>query len=202
MSKQKPRKSHASQQRERQLADAMAIAKGIQQDGQSKEQTRAVARGIAKGIALYKKQQKARARQQERDRRRREAEFRRDSEAALLANSSAAERAAPGSAGRVALLLSALLMVGAVAAIAADMVAARRVGNQLAAATTLSADAIDALLPDSTPTARLRRGVLVDALVSCRDGRLRHEFAGLSVGRRLVLHNPDLMQACRTAARD
>ena len=41
----------------------MAIAKGTQKPGQTKEQTKLVAQGIQKGIELYKKQQKAKARE-------------------------------------------------------------------------------------------------------------------------------------------
>ncbi len=44
-------------------AEAMTIAKGIQKPGQTKEQTKLVAQGIQKGIDLYKKQQKAKARE-------------------------------------------------------------------------------------------------------------------------------------------
>jgi hypothetical protein len=43
--------------------EAMKIAKSIQKPGQTKEQTKLVAQGIEKGIALYKKQQKEKARQ-------------------------------------------------------------------------------------------------------------------------------------------
>ncbi|GAB2665992.1 DUF2956 domain-containing protein [Vibrio panuliri] len=41
----------------------MKIAKATQKPGQTKEQTKLVAQGIEKGIALYKKQQKEKARQ-------------------------------------------------------------------------------------------------------------------------------------------
>lgn len=44
-------------------SEAMAIAKGTQKPGQTKEQTKLVAQGIQKGIELYKKQQKAKARE-------------------------------------------------------------------------------------------------------------------------------------------
>lgn len=43
--------------------DAMKIAKATQKPGQTKEQTKLIAQGIEKGIALYKKQQKEKARQ-------------------------------------------------------------------------------------------------------------------------------------------
>ena len=43
--------------------EAMRIARGTQQAGQTKEQTKLIAQGIAKGIDLYKKQQKAKARE-------------------------------------------------------------------------------------------------------------------------------------------
>ncbi|MEL7291041.1 MAG: DUF2956 domain-containing protein [Pseudomonadota bacterium] len=42
--------------------EALKIAKATQKPGQTKEQTRLIAQGIEKGIALYKKQQKERAR--------------------------------------------------------------------------------------------------------------------------------------------
>lgn len=45
--------------------EAMNVAKGIQKPGQTKEQTKLVAQGIQKGIELYKKQQKAKAREQD-----------------------------------------------------------------------------------------------------------------------------------------
>ena len=44
-------------------SEAMAIAKGTQKPGQTKEQTKLIAQGIQKGIELYKKQQKAKARE-------------------------------------------------------------------------------------------------------------------------------------------
>ncbi|WP_428771789.1 DUF2956 domain-containing protein [Vibrio sp.] len=42
--------------------EAMKIAKATQKPGQTKEQTKLVSQGIEKGIALYKKQQKEKAR--------------------------------------------------------------------------------------------------------------------------------------------
>lgn len=45
--------------------EAEKLAKGIQKPGQTKEQTKLVSQGIAKGIELYKKQQKAKAREQD-----------------------------------------------------------------------------------------------------------------------------------------
>ncbi len=44
-------------------SEAMAIARGTQKPGQTKEQTKLIAQGIEKGIELYKKQQKAKARE-------------------------------------------------------------------------------------------------------------------------------------------
>jgi hypothetical protein len=41
---------------------ALQIAKATQKPGQTKEQTKLIAQGIEKGITLYKKQQKAKAR--------------------------------------------------------------------------------------------------------------------------------------------
>lgn len=43
--------------------EAISVAKGIQKSGQTKAQTKLVAQGIQKGIELYKKQQKAKARE-------------------------------------------------------------------------------------------------------------------------------------------
>lgn len=43
--------------------DALQIARATQKPGQTKEQTKLIAQGIEKGIALYKKQQKEKARQ-------------------------------------------------------------------------------------------------------------------------------------------
>ena len=43
--------------------EASKIARGIQKPGQSKEQTRLITQGIQKGIDLYKKQNKAKARE-------------------------------------------------------------------------------------------------------------------------------------------
>ena len=52
-------------------AEAMKIAKGTQKPGQTKEQTRLIAQGIQKGIDLYKKQQKAKARDADKARKKR-----------------------------------------------------------------------------------------------------------------------------------
>lgn len=49
-------------------SDALNIAKGIQKPGQTKEQTKLISQGIEKGIALYKKQQKTKAREQDKQR--------------------------------------------------------------------------------------------------------------------------------------
>jgi len=48
--------------------EAMKIALGTQRPGQSREQTKLIAQGIQKGIDLYKKQQKAKARELDRQR--------------------------------------------------------------------------------------------------------------------------------------
>ena len=48
--------------------EAMKIASSTKKPGQTKEQTRLVAQGIEKGIALYKKQQKAKARERDKER--------------------------------------------------------------------------------------------------------------------------------------
>ncbi|HIF9308844.1 TPA: DUF2956 domain-containing protein [Photobacterium damselae] len=44
------------------IEEAMQIAKATQRPGQKKAETQLIAQGIEKGIALYKKQQKAKAR--------------------------------------------------------------------------------------------------------------------------------------------
>ncbi|MDO6705239.1 DUF2956 domain-containing protein [Photobacterium sp. 1_MG-2023] len=46
-------------------AEALQIAKATQKPGQTKEQTKRIAQGIQKGIELYKKQQKAKARERD-----------------------------------------------------------------------------------------------------------------------------------------
>ena len=43
--------------------EAMKIARGTQRPGQTKEQTKLIAQGIQKGIDLYKREQKAKARE-------------------------------------------------------------------------------------------------------------------------------------------
>ena len=48
--------------------DALKMAKGIQKPGQTKEQTKIISQGIEKGIALYKQQQKAKAREADKQR--------------------------------------------------------------------------------------------------------------------------------------
>lgn len=57
--------------------EAIQIAKGIQRPGQTKEQTQLISQGIQKGIEIYKKQQKAKAR--ELDKQRKSAKTRQDS---------------------------------------------------------------------------------------------------------------------------
>ena len=49
---------------------AMTLARSSQKPGQSKEQTRLIAAGIEKGIDLYKKQQKAKAREHDKNHKR------------------------------------------------------------------------------------------------------------------------------------
>lgn len=44
------------------IDEAMQIARATQKPGQSKDQTKLISQGIEKGIALYKKQQKEKAR--------------------------------------------------------------------------------------------------------------------------------------------
>jgi len=48
--------------------EAFKIAMGIQRPEQTKEQTKLIAQGISKGIELYKKQQKAKAREYDKNR--------------------------------------------------------------------------------------------------------------------------------------
>ncbi|EAT13901.1 DUF2956 domain-containing protein [Bermanella marisrubri] len=52
-----------NQQSDKTQQEAKQIANGIKKLGQTKEQTKLVTQGIAKGIELYKKQQKAKARE-------------------------------------------------------------------------------------------------------------------------------------------
>ena len=53
---------------EQSKAEALKIAKGIKKPNQSKEQTKLISQGIEKGIALYKQQQKAKARETDKQR--------------------------------------------------------------------------------------------------------------------------------------
>jgi hypothetical protein len=56
-------KSKYDQPSEESREQAMQIAKAIQRPGQTKEQTKLISQGIQKGIEIYKKQQKAKARE-------------------------------------------------------------------------------------------------------------------------------------------
>ena len=56
-------KSKYDQPSEETQEQALQIAKAIQRPGQTKEQTKLVSQGIQKGIEIYKKQQKAKARE-------------------------------------------------------------------------------------------------------------------------------------------
>ncbi|MCD2449481.1 DUF2956 domain-containing protein [Methylicorpusculum oleiharenae] len=56
-------KSKYDQPSEESREQALQIAKAIQRPGQTKEQTKLVSLGIQKGIEVYKKQQKAKARE-------------------------------------------------------------------------------------------------------------------------------------------
>lgn len=62
MAKYSKKQNQASEKTQQ---EAEKIASGIKKPGQTKEQTKLVAQGIAKGIDLYKKQQKAKAREQD-----------------------------------------------------------------------------------------------------------------------------------------
>ena len=63
MAKPSAKNSQLKQHAQKNLDDAQVIANGIKKPDQSKEQTKLVAQGIQKGIELYKKQQKAKARE-------------------------------------------------------------------------------------------------------------------------------------------
>lgn len=63
MAKPSPKHKQQKQHAQKNLDDAQVIANGIKKPEQSKEQTKLVAQGIQKGIELYKKQQKAKARE-------------------------------------------------------------------------------------------------------------------------------------------
>jgi len=52
-----------NQSSEKAQAESLAIARGTQKPGQTKAQTQLIAKGIENGIRLYKKQQKAKARE-------------------------------------------------------------------------------------------------------------------------------------------
>ncbi|MFM8333752.1 MAG: DUF2956 family protein [Candidatus Methylumidiphilus sp.] len=59
-----PNKPSLQEQAEQRLQEeALRVAKSVQTPGQTKEQTKLIAKGIEKGIALYKQQQKAKARE-------------------------------------------------------------------------------------------------------------------------------------------
>ncbi|MFT5720656.1 MAG: hypothetical protein ACI9W6_000956 [Motiliproteus sp.] len=49
---------------EKTQADSLAVARSTQKPGQTKAQTKLIAKGIENGIEVYKKQQKAKAREQ------------------------------------------------------------------------------------------------------------------------------------------
>ena len=68
MTQQKP-PSAQDLARQRLQEEAERMAKSIQAPGQTKEQTKLIAKGIEKGIALYKQQQKAKARELDRAKR-------------------------------------------------------------------------------------------------------------------------------------
>ncbi|MBY3787308.1 DUF2956 domain-containing protein [Photobacterium carnosum] len=57
-------KKNATPSAETQI-EALRVAKATQKEGQTKEQTKLIAQGIQKGIELYKKQQKAKARERD-----------------------------------------------------------------------------------------------------------------------------------------
>ncbi len=202
MAKNKSRKSQANLNRERQLSEALQIAKGIQEEGQTKEQTRAVARGIAKGIALYKKQHKAKARELAKAQRRRETE--RLSEAAAAARPDSENRG-PNRFVIATALAGGFSLAALVLALSADVLAARAIASQLAAGAATPAQ-FRTLLPDATPSGLLRRGFVLDAMVRCEDARLYYELAGLSFGGRSVLTEPDRLPAfvdhCAVRTRD
>ncbi|MEH6822539.1 MAG: DUF2956 domain-containing protein [Motiliproteus sp.] len=54
------KRHHANEQTQ---TEAMAVARSTQKPGQTKAQTKLIAQGIQKGIEVYKKQQKAKARE-------------------------------------------------------------------------------------------------------------------------------------------
>ncbi|UTM58044.1 DUF2956 domain-containing protein [Photobacterium sp. CCB-ST2H9] len=55
-------------------SEALQIARATQKPGQTKEQTKLIAQGIQKGIELYKKQQKAKARERDKFRKKQQKE--------------------------------------------------------------------------------------------------------------------------------
>jgi hypothetical protein len=58
-----PRYSKKNQISDQTREEALQVARATQRPAQTKEQTRLIAQGIQKGIDLYKKQQKAKARE-------------------------------------------------------------------------------------------------------------------------------------------
>jgi len=62
MTQQKP-PSPQDLAQQRMQEEALHVAKSVQVPGQTKEQTKLIAKGIEKGIAIYKQQQKAKARE-------------------------------------------------------------------------------------------------------------------------------------------
>lgn len=191
MAKNKPQKSFAAQGREKQLAEALQLAKGIHEDGQSKEQTRAIARGIAKGIALYKRQQKARAREQAKAQRKRDAAARRT---AAAAEPTAGSEKRPARLGVVFAIAGWLVLAVAAVALAADLVSDSRLRSQLAAGNGSLANNVADLFPDVSPGGRVHRGWLLDTFAQCEDGRLRYELAGMSWRGRVAFTTPGELQ--------
>ncbi|MFT6914953.1 MAG: hypothetical protein ACJAWL_001252 [Motiliproteus sp.] len=57
--------SKQNQPSEKIQADSLAVARSTQKPGQTKAQTKLIAKGIENGIEVYKKQQKAKAREQD-----------------------------------------------------------------------------------------------------------------------------------------
>jgi len=61
-------KNHFQQPSPQTQDEALKIAKSIQRPAQTKEQTKLIAQGIQQGIDLYKRQQKAKARELDKQR--------------------------------------------------------------------------------------------------------------------------------------
>ncbi len=92
--------------------EAMNIAKATQKPGQTKEQTKLIAQGIEKGIALYKKQQKQKAREADKDKKKRQKQQAENSQPDLTQPQQEPEQNKSQSASRLAWILLIVSWIG------------------------------------------------------------------------------------------